>query len=312
MLVPLLTGIKADRGVHGVSMERFYRYCGISRQGFFKQLARFSSQATMLHEITSLVTTYRSQKDRRAGSRQLYYNLDIRSRFNIGVTKFEKLLSEGGLSLAPLRVRVVTTRSSKQSWNYPNLTQGLAINNINELVVGDLCYVKQGKYRYYLFCLTDVCSARIVGYHLGERMRAVEAKKAFDQWVQLRGTHALKGCIHHTDGGSQYFSELYLSGMEAIQLQISVAENCLENGYAEQRNGLLKHHLLPTLQVNRKQALTKAMNKIMYHYNYERKQQALGWLSPVAYEKKLQSAGDNPKMVLFDNAKKSPSLRNGF
>ncbi|MBK8748648.1 MAG: hypothetical protein IPM04_12515 [Saprospiraceae bacterium] len=39
------------------------------------------------------------QKDANAGSRTLYYNLNIKEQYNIGVNKFEKLMSDYGLIL---------------------------------------------------------------------------------------------------------------------------------------------------------------------------------------------------------------------
>ena len=299
-MVPLLQSIKRAQDEHGLAMECFYRHVGISRQGFSKKAKRYNQREIMVGEIETLVKAYRSKKDRRAGSRSLFNNLDIKSSYQIGVNKFEQLMSAHGLSLLPLRVRVVTTRSSMQSWNYTNLVNGLTIRDINQVVAGDLTYVWLAGQRYYFFCLTDLYSARIVGYHIGCNMRAEDAKKALDMWIRLRKQKNLKGCIHHTDGGSQYFSDLYLSGLGRIKAQVSCAENCLMNGYAEQRNGLIKHHLLPTIQLGWEKELGKEIKRIMHVYNYERKQERLGWLSPVEFEKKISGLVDKPELELHN------------
>jgi transposase InsO family protein len=298
-MVPLLQSLRKARKYHGIAMEKFYRYAGISRQGFFSALSRRSENRSQWEDISRLVKEYRENKDCRAGSRSLHRNLGIKSKFGIGVSKFEQVMSEKGLSLMPLRTRVVTTRSSMQSWNYPNLVNGLSVRGISEVVVGDLSYVSIGRHRYFLFCLTDVYSARIVGYHLGSRMRAEEAKKALDMWAGLRGEKNLKGCIHHTDGGSQYFSSLYLGGLERMGIRVSCAENCLMNGYAEQRNGLLKHHLLPTIKYTQGKELNGEMKRVMRFYNHERRQQALGWQSPVEFETEISTIKDRPTKVLY-------------
>lgn len=289
MMVPLLQSLREGRVIHGIPMEQFYRYVGISRQGFFRALSRRIKNQDQWEAISQLVTTYRADKDRRAGSRSLHKNLGVKAKFGIGISKFERLMSENGLSLQPLRTRVVTTRSSMQSWNYPNLVNGLSISGISEVVVGDLSYVNIGRYRYFLFCLTDLYSARIVGYHIGKRMRAEEAKKALEMWVELRGDGNLEGCIHHTDGGSQYFSYQYLATLKRIGIHVSCAENCLMNGYAEQRNGLLKHHLFPTIKCRKESGLNKEIERVFHVYNYERKQEGLNWLSPVEFEAKISS-----------------------
>lgn len=306
MMVPLLQIIR--QGEHRIAMEKFYGYTGITRQGFFQAVYRQQEEQSLISRIIKLVQNYRQKKDRRAGSRSLYYNLDVKTKFNIGVNKFEQLMSANGLSLVPLRIRVVTTKSSMQSWNYPNLINGLSVEDINNVVVGDLTYVYFEGQRFFLFCLTDLYSARIVGYQMGPHMRAIDAKKALDMWVRLRKKKNVKGCIHHTDGGSQYFSELYLTELKRLNIEVSCAENCLMNGYAEQRNGLLKHHLIPTMKGSWERELNSEIKRIIRVYNNERKQKALGWLSPVEFEKKILGVANKPKHLLYKfNAKK-----NGF
>jgi len=290
-----------SRTNHQASMERLYAYCGISRQGFYQAKARLAKEQEMIKELLGQVRTYREKKDRRAGSRSLYYNLDIKSQFDIGITKFEKIIALTGYSLMPLRKRVITTTSCYSSRAYPNLTNGLIIRNINELVAGDLTYLTIGRLRRYLFCLTDVYSGRLVGHCQEEQMRAEEAHCALMMWINLRGMPAIKDhCIHHTDGGSQYFSALYLNTLKLLNLKISVADNCLENGFAEQRNGLIKNHFLSTLDFQSESHFNKSFEKMVYFYNYERKQKRLGWRSPVEFENQLSTMKVKPEWRLYD------------
>lgn len=254
----------------------------------------------MACEVVKMVKGYRLGKDRRAGSRSLFHNLDIKSKFGIGTNKFERMMSSIGLTLLPLNTRIVTTKSTLQSWNYPDLTNGLYINGISQVVAGDLTYVSIGSGRYFLFCLTDLYSARIVGFGFGPNMRAVDAMVAQDSWVKLRKKKNLKGCIHHTDGGSQYFSTLYLKGLNDLGAGISCAKNCLMNGYAEQRNGLIKHHLIPTVTASDITELKGEIERIIRFYNHERKQEGLGWLSPVEFERKISGMAEKPVRKLHD------------
>jgi transposase InsO family protein len=265
----------------------------------------------MVSQIGEQVNQYRLTKDRRAGSRSLFYNLGIKAKYGIGVSKFEELMSQYGYSLLPLRVKVVTTQSSCQSWNYKNLCNGLVINGINQLVVGDLTYITLGKHRYYLFCLTDYYSLRIVGYCISDIMRKQEALETLKKFIKLRGYINLENCIHHTDGGSQYFSSDYLNKL-GKNIRISVATNCLENGLAEQKNGFIKHHLIPTVQIDKLHVLGKEIDRIIDFYNCERKQEKLGWKTPEAFENQKISKNKIPVLRLHDHEKNIPSLRFGF
>ena len=181
------------KGEHGIGFTKLYAHFGTSRQAYYQALKRQEAEVAMIKEISALVASYRQHDDRRAGSRSLYHNLDIKGRYAIGVTKFEDLMHKYRLTLAPLNMRIITTTSSLQSWNYKNLTKGLIINDTNQVVVGDITYINIGKEVFYLFCLTDIYSGRIVGHHLGERMKAEDAYQAFEQWIRLR-KEAVRGC----------------------------------------------------------------------------------------------------------------------
>lgn len=317
MRIPLLTIIKSkiriiklnDRSSK-LSMEIFYRLYGISRQGYSQALESLQDEKQMMLGIEKDVNSFRLECDRRAGSRFLFYNLDIKNKYNLGVTSFERLMSRYGLSLAPLRMRVVTTNSSSQSWNYSNLCNGLTIRGINQLVVGDITYLKLGKARYFLFSLIDVFSLRIVGYHLSKRMRKEEAIQALEMFVNLRGRENLSNCIHHTDGGGQYFAKKYLNKLGEISS--SVAKTCLENGLAEQKNGYIKNHLIPTVRLDNPDKLEQEMDRIMHFYNHERKQKELGWKSPVQFEKGLRTEHENLYVRLHDFEKNIPSKAKRF
>ena len=132
--------------------------------------------------------------------------------------------------------------------------------------------------------------------------------KALQKWVKLRGSSALTGCIHHTDGGSQYFAEKYLQALLKYDVKISCAKNCLQNGYAEQRNGLLKHHMFPTMKTNNEQKVSIGIGRVISRYNHKRKQQALGWKSPVEFESTLDPTSGGPEHKLYNLSK----AENGF
>ena len=276
-LRPMILELKQPLGL-------LYEAAGISRQAHHKGLLTKTGEEEKWRVLPDLVKGYRSKHDSRAGSRSLYFNLNIKEVFGVGINKFEQKMVEFGLTLKPLRMRVVTTQSSVQSWNYPNLIQGLEVIGINQLVVGDLTYVTVGIHRYYLFCLTDVYSSRIVGWSLATDMKADKALEALRMLMRVREKAFLKGCIHHTDGGGQYFSRVYLNLLNELGMQISRAENCLENGYAEQKNGYIKHHLLPNVRGETLASVQGQVTKLIDYYNNHRKQEGLGWLSPKVFE----------------------------
>ena len=102
-MIEVFESLKADQVNHNIPMSRFYDFIGISKQGFYKAKKRFDAYQLMVEQIKPMVLAYRRKKDARAGSRSLYYNLGIKNRFDIGVTKFEQILSVNNITYRSLK-----------------------------------------------------------------------------------------------------------------------------------------------------------------------------------------------------------------
>lgn len=280
-------------------MEVFYDYVGVSRQAHQQWFIRNKASQAQVVKMVEEVKHYRSTFDCRAGSRILFYNLHIKERHGLGVTKFEQMLSREGMSLPVVRVKIVTTKSSKRSWNYKNLISGLEIDRINQVIVGDITYIKHHGKRYFFFSEIDVYSGRIVGWSLATDMKAERAEEALDMVIRCRGDNAMRGTIHHTDGGGQYYSGLFLDKAKSKSMLMSRAKTCLENGYAEQMNAFIKHHLMPLVKSRSLKTMNRELKKLIDQYN-NRKQERLEWLSPIEFEEELEMGVVKPLMRLHD------------
>jgi putative transposase len=281
-------------------MQLFYDRVGVTRQAHQQWYVRSNAGREVISQLTSDVKHFRNTVDCRAGSRVLFYNLAIKKRYGIGVTKFEQILSREGLSLPVVRVKVITTKSSTQSWNYKNRISGLVVCSINQVLVGDITYISHYGLRYYFFTEIDIYSGRIVGWSLSTNMKAERATEAFQMALDCRGIAALDGTIHHTDGGGQYFSALFLGLVVPKGVIMSRAKTCLENGYAEQMNAYIKHHLMPLIKSRSLKGMNREMKKLIDQYNTVRKQERLGWLSPAEFEEELKIGAVKPTLSLHD------------
>jgi putative transposase len=298
----ILMGIHKQSKIDSrIVMEAMYEMLDTTRQAFNQSRTRQLKESKMMLEIENIVSKYRATKDQRAGSRSLYHNLHIKESYGLGINKFERLMSKYMLTLSVLRVMTITTRTCSRSKMYTNELNGLVVWDINKVVVGDITYVFKDNIQYYVFTLFDIYSGRMVGIYGGKRMRSIEALIVLDQLILLRGVVALMGCIHHTDGGGQYFSNKYNEKISKMEMQYSVASTCLENGYAEQRNGLIKGHFLALKRGRNEYEFNKGLLEIQADYN-QRKQQNLGWLSPLEIEENIKylKKEERTKMVLHD------------
>lgn len=280
-------------------MQAFYSYVGISRQAHQQWRVSYASKQEMMSSMKNDITEYRSSIDFRAGSRSCFYNLDIKKRYDVGVNKFENLVAEMGMTLPIVKVRIITTKSSVLSRPYINLISGLTITGINQVIVGDITYLWHLGVRYYFFSYIDIFSGRVVGWAISTNMKADRALEAMMMVVECRAKENIVKMIHHTDGGGQYYSRLFMAMANELGLRMSKAKNCLENGYAEQFNSYLKYHLMPLLKSRSLGGIKRELKSIIDSYN-NRAQEKLDWLSPIEFENRIRSKKLSTSLELHD------------
>jgi len=285
------------------SMESVYRELGLSRQALYQQWSRDESRKTQYEYVISIVMEWRV-KHPRMGSRQLYYSIRNIGGIDLdmGVNKFEQLMSASGLTIKPKRKRIVKTSDGKGKGSHLNLTNGLVLDNINQLIVGDITYYDIDNKWGYIFTLKDIYSQRILGLVPSLSLEASMALQCLDQAITARKGTDLKGCIHHSDNGSQYESNIYKKRLADKGIRISRAENCLENGSAENLNSIVKNMYLTPWGINTFKDLQQACKELMYINNHQRAIEQLDHLSPIQFERLIAKLHPNerPKKVLYD------------
>ena len=117
-------------------------------------------------------------------------------------------------------------------------------------------------------------------------MKATSAVMCLKQAVKMRKCNALMDCIHHTDAGSQYKSSLYRSCGSFFKW--SIADNCLENGMAEQLNFILKDHYLENEKIGDVAQLNSFLRKVKKFMNEVRPVKDLRYKTPLQFEKELK------------------------
>ena len=88
------------------------------------------------------------------------------------------------------------------------------------------------------------------------------------RYIQVRKGMDMRGCILHSDNGSQYDSTAYKKMLSDEGIQISRAENCLENGSAENLNSIVKNMYLKPWGVSTFKELQQACQDVIFENNH--------------------------------------------
>lgn len=152
---------------------------------------------------------------------------------------------------------------------------------------GDISYVWTQEGWLYLAVILDLHSRRVIGWAVSNRMKRDLAIRALNMAIALR--RPPKGCIHHTDRGSQYCSHDYqkLLRQHGFQASMSGTGNCYDNAAVETFFKTIKAELLwQRSWRTRRDAEMAIFEYINGFYNPRRRHSALGWKSPLAFERK--------------------------
>jgi len=289
------------------NFEQIYSSLGKTRQMYFQALERTSFSDKLESAILTIVRNWRINHPK-MGSRVMYKSLQLAGiELSIGITKFEQLLSKHNLTVKKYkRSFPKTTDSSNSNKAYPNLTNGLKINGINQLIVADITYIYICSKWHYLFIFKDAYSQLILSIIPSTNMYASNCQQAIQQIVALRGEQNLKNTILHSDNGKQFDAKLFKAQIvDELNMKISRAKTSQQNGSAEQLNHIVKNMYLNNWQIDSFEELIIACNRFKYLSNHQRAIEQLGYKTPIGFEKELlqQSEKKKVKKQFYDFSK---------
>lgn len=234
-----------------------------------------------------VVKAFRLHK-RRYGIRRLIPELGDQG-LKIGHCKVRGILRRHGLKAIQPKSFVPRTTDSRHPYLIsPNLLKGKAFPvRIDQVWVGDITFIPlQGSKWGYLAVWMDLFSRKVTGWQLRAHMREELVMEAFvKSW---NGRQATKGLIIHSDRGGQYAGKKFRKLLDSrFSLQsMSDAANPYDNAFMESHFSRFKAELL---QGGCFEGLEDARKEIFeyieMYYNPIRRHSALGYISPVAFER---------------------------
>jgi transposase InsO family protein len=232
---------------------------------------------------------------------QLYTDRPTRGRGGLR----DALAEEHGLAVNPKRIRRLmqklgieaiypkprknTSAANKQHKKYPYLLNALKINRPDQVWCADITYIRLAGGFVYLAAVMDLFSRRIVGWAASGRINEELVTAALQDAIARR--HPEPGLLHHSDRGSQYASYGYQELLEKMQMICSMSRksDCWDNAVMERFFGSLKSERTDRrIYQTREQAKKDLFDYIEWFYNTGRRHEALGYMTPAAFEKQYQ------------------------
>lgn len=204
---------------------------------------------------------------------------------SIDCKRLRRIMRDNGLYHRFHRKYVKTTDSEHQLSCADNLlNRRFDQFGINQAWCGDITYIPTKEGWLYLASVIDLGTRRLVGYSFGSRMTqalVIEAlQRAYDNELPE------KGCLFHSDRGSQYCSQAFQAMLQQYGFRSSMSRRaqCWDNAAAESFWATLKRETLPVTQCFHSRAEAQAqIQQWIFYYNGKRPHSKLGMMSPNEY-----------------------------
>jgi transposase InsO family protein len=263
---------------------------GVSRAGFYAWRRRPPAARTMADQRLALeVAAIFAEKRQRYGSPRVQRELRDRGQ-RVGRMRVARVMRAHGLRARQPRRFRTTTDSQHALPVAPNvLVRRFTATAPNTAWVSDLTYLWTGEGWLYLVVILDLFSRRVIGWAVDDRMTRQLALDALAMALTHRDPP--RGLLFHSDRGSQYASADFSQQLAAHGIVASMSRrgDCWDNAVAESFFSTFKLELAyETAWLTRAEARPAIFEYLEVFYNGQRMHSALGYVSPIAFERQYE------------------------
>jgi transposase InsO family protein len=277
--------VKANQACYPVAT--MCRLLDVSTSGYYAWLKR-SRSARSLSDIalTAQMEAIHRHSYGTYGAPRVHAQLRAEG-VNVGLNRVARLMRAAGLQGVSRRRFITTTQRDIQAQGVADLVnRRFQAEAPDRLWVADITYVPTWAGFVYLAIVLDVFSRRIVGWAMETHLRTELVLAAIEMAYAQRRPDDV---IHHSDHGCQYTSIGFGNRCEALGVSPSMGTvgDCFDNAMAESFFASLECELLDrrTFKTHA-QARLAVFEYIEGFYNRRRLHSALGYRSPVEFERK--------------------------
>jgi len=265
------------------------RVLTVSASGYWAWRRRGeSSRAGRDRELAQRIKTFHSESHGIYGSPRIHADLreDGQAISRKRVARLMRQLGLRGVS----RRRTFTTHRDPDAVPTADLVKrDFHADAPDRMWVADITELPTLQGPLYLAVIVDLFSRACVGWSLATHLRAELVLNALEMALQRRRPTA--GLIHHSDHGSQYTSFAFADRCQQAGIRLSMGSigDAYDNAVAESFFASLETELIDrTTWHSRAEARRDVFAYLETFYNPRRRHSALGYLSPLEYERRYR------------------------
>ena len=262
---------------------------GVSRAGYYAWRERAPSARSIADaKLTDRIKAIHTASRETYGAPRIHAELADEG-VSVGRKRVERLMKAAGIVGVSRRKGARTTFRDERVRPASDLVdRNFRADDPNQLWVADITYVPAWAGFLYLAVVLDAFSRRIVGWAMGHDLKAQLVLDALNMALTQRRPVDV---IHHSDQGSQYTSVAFGPRCKEAGVRPSMGSvgDAYDNAMCESFFATLECELLDRRKFRTKaEARMAVFQFIEGWYNPGRRHSALGYLSPVNYERRAR------------------------
>ena len=267
------------------------RLLGVSASGFYAWLKRPPSRRALQDiALTASIRAIHRRSGEAYGAPSIHAELADDHGIRVGRKRVARLMRAAGLKGVPPPKFVATTIADAESDRaLDKVDRRFSAEGPDRLWVADVTYVPTWAGFLYLAIVLDVWSRRIVGWAMAHHLKTALVRDALEMALAQRRPESV---IHHSDRGCQYTSYAFGKRCREAGIVPSMGStgDAYDNAMAESFFATLEREVIDRRRFkSRAEARMAIFTWLEGWYNPHRRHSALGYLSPINYERKMLS-----------------------
>ena len=268
-------------------MKRLCELLRVTRAGYYAWRSRGQCQRRMQDQrlLRAIQSAFDASR-RTYGSPRVHSEL-VRRGHAVSRKRVERLMRQAGLRARVARIYRSNPRLHGFYGQHPNRLWSSSARGPDQVWVADITYLPvAGRWRY-LAVVMDQCSRRVIGWSLSRERGASLPRDAFDHAYRRR--HPEPGLIFHSDRGSEFSASLLRDRLRALGIKQSMSRGGTpaDNAHMESFFHSFKADVVHGTTFEDEQQLRTGVRRYLRYYNHRRLHSALGFRSPVEYERQV-------------------------
>lgn len=284
----MIDRIITERANHEIPYAVSCRALGVSESWFYKHKVRPVSPAGQRrHDLDTTIRKIFVDHDGTYGSPRITAELRERSEWaTVAENTVARRMRALGLVAKPVIRRRSLTRADHTAPKFADLVR----RRFNppapdQIWCGDITEVRTWEGNLYVATVIDLYSRRLLGYAIANSHNSQLVCDALQMAYAVRGGN-IAGVIMHTDRGSEYTSDRFVSLCQQIGAvqSMSRAGSCLDNAVAESFFATFKTEMIYRRVLATRTLARRTIIAWFERYNRIRRHSHCGNQPPITYE----------------------------